>query len=144
MAQRMPGKIYCGRQSTRGARDKLSILLPMTLPQAHHCSEPLKIMQYNIAKKREVMDSLLNDKDTQQYTLLLIQELCRTHKNKIPLLHHSWTALEPTHHSETLPRAAIYVNNKRYPWPQLNKSRYLIPTSSLSPYPPNHLFRNLP
>ena len=80
----------------------------MNLPNA-----PLQIMQYNVAKKREVMDSILNDKDTQKYSLFLLQEPCRTYKQKIPLLHQSWTAIEPTHLTETPPRVAIYFNNKK-------------------------------
>ena len=53
----------------------------------HHQSRPLQIMQYNVAKKREIMDSILNDKQSQEYALLLLQELCRTYKQNIPLLH---------------------------------------------------------
>jgi ribonuclease HI len=70
-------------------------------------------MQYNVAKRREVMDSILNDKETQEYTLLLLQEPCRTYNQKTPLLHQSWTAIEPTHLTERPPRAAIYANNKK-------------------------------
>ena len=81
----------------------------------HHQGHRLQILQYNVAKKREIMDSILNDKDTQEYALLLLQEPCRTYKQTIPLLHHSWTALEPTHLTENPPRAAIYVNNKKIP-----------------------------
>jgi hypothetical protein len=70
-------------------------------------------MQYNVAKTRETMDSILNHEDTQEYSLLLLQEHCRTYNQTIPLLHHAWTAIEPTHHTERLPRAAIYMNNEK-------------------------------
>jgi len=73
----------------------------------------LKIMQYNVAKKREVMDSILNDITTKDYTLLMIQE--HYHYRKNPLLHQSWTLIEPTLIRGTPPRTAIYVNNKRLP-----------------------------
>jgi endonuclease/exonuclease/phosphatase family metal-dependent hydrolase len=82
---------------------------------AHHESKPLRIMQYNVAKTREIMDSILNTEDTQDYALLLLQEPCRNYKQTIPLLHHAWTAIEPTHLTENPPRAAIYVNNGKIP-----------------------------
>jgi endonuclease/exonuclease/phosphatase family metal-dependent hydrolase len=79
----------------------------------HHDSKPLRIMQCNIGKTREVMDSILNHEDTQDYAIFLLQEHCRTYKQNIPLLHHAWTALEPTHHTGKPPRAAIYTNNEK-------------------------------
>jgi hypothetical protein len=69
----------------------------------HHESKPLRIMQYNVAKTREIMDSILNNEDTQEYALLLLQEPCRTYKQTIPLLHHAWTAIEPTHRTNNPP-----------------------------------------
>src|SRR5579859_2528390 len=53
-----------------------------------------KIMQYNVAKRREVMDSILNDKSTKDYSLLMVQE--HYHYKNNPLLHQSWTLIEPT------------------------------------------------
>jgi len=79
---------------------------------ALHCNKLLQILQYNVAKKREVMDSILNDKNTQEYALLLLQEPCRTYRQNLPVLYHAWTALEPTYLTENHPpRAAIYFNN---------------------------------
>src|SRR5579859_7415596 len=104
----MPGKIYSGRQSTRRAREGISILLRMNHTDTnHHQSRSLQILQYNVAKKREIMDSILNDKQSQEDALLLLQEPCRTYKQNIPLLHQSWTAIEPTQLTDN-PRAAIY------------------------------------
>jgi hypothetical protein len=62
------------------------------------------------------MDSVLNDKETQEYSLLLLQEHYHTYEQKIPLLHQLWTgsAIEST--LITRPsRATIYVNNKKIP-----------------------------
>ena len=84
-------------------------------PTTDHNSKPLRIMQYNVAKRREVMDSILNDKDTQEYALLLLQEHCQTYKQKYPLLHQSWTAIDSTLITEHPSRTAIYVNNRKIP-----------------------------
>jgi len=84
-------------------------------PNTHRDNKPLWIMQYNIAKRREVMDSILNDKETQEYSLLLLQEHCHAYKQKTPLFHQSWTAIESTLITEMPSRAAIYANNKKIP-----------------------------
>src|SRR5579859_2563441 len=108
MEQQVPSKIYRGRQSTRRAREGRSILLRMNHTDTnHHQSRSLQILQYNLAKKREMRDSILNDKQSQEYTLLLLQEPCRIYKQNIPLLHQSWTAIEPMQLTNN-PRAAIY------------------------------------
>ena len=75
----------------------------------------LKILQYNKAKRREIMDSIFNDRETQDHAILLLQEPCRTYKQTMPLLHQSWMAFEPTHPAETQPRTTIYINNKKIP-----------------------------
>src|SRR5579859_1214810 len=113
----MPGKEYCRRKGTREQRGTIAILLRMNDTQEpQHRDRKLHILQYNVAKKREIMDSILNDEDTKGHALLLLQEPCRAYKQKSLLLHHSWTALEPTHPMENRPpRAAIYFNNNKIP-----------------------------
>src|SRR5436190_23189947 len=37
-------------------------------------SNQLRVLQYNVAKSRQITDSILNDKTTSQYTALLLQE----------------------------------------------------------------------
>jgi len=70
----------------------------------------LRILQYNVGRNREVTDSILNDKESSNYTLLLLQEqYWSAHQHSSPL-HHSWTLLEPPSADRT-PRTAIYVNN---------------------------------
>jgi Reverse transcriptase (RNA-dependent DNA polymerase)/Endonuclease-reverse transcriptase len=76
-----------------------------------HDSKPLRIMQYNVGKIREIMDSILNHEDTENYSILMLQEHCRTYNQDMSLLHGAWTAYEPTHRTDKPPRAAIYVNN---------------------------------
>ena len=67
---------------------------------------------YNVAKMRDVMDSILNDKEMQEYSLLLLQENCHTYKQKTSLLHQSWTAIESTLITERPSRAAINPRDK--------------------------------
>jgi endonuclease/exonuclease/phosphatase (EEP) superfamily protein YafD len=116
MAYRMRGKIN-GREAPNCTKNgNITVLHLMThTDNAYHDSKPTRIMQYNVAKRREVMDSILNDKEIQEYSLLLLQEHCHTYKQKTPLLHQSWTAIEPTLITERPARAAIYVNNKKIP-----------------------------
>jgi len=112
MAYQMPSKICCRRCCTRRAREAISVLLHMSNSyDEQHDSTPLRIMQYNVGKTREVMDSILNHDDTRDYAILLLQEYSRTYKQNLPLLHGAWTAYEPTYQTETPPRAAIYINN---------------------------------
>ena len=107
--------LYCMTYNQNTDHDS-ELLRTMTSDKnTNHDSKLLRIMQYNVAKRREVMDSILNDNETQDYSLLLLQEHCRAYKQKTPLLHQSWTAIEPTFTSGKPPRAAIYVNNKKLP-----------------------------
>ena len=75
-------------------------------------SNQLRILQYNVAKSREITDSILNDKSTSQYTVLLLQEQYWSPYQKSSLLHQSWTLIEPITTGEHPPRTAIYINNK--------------------------------
>jgi len=59
-------------------------------------SNQLRILQYNVAKSREITDSVLNDKLTSQYTVLLLQEQYWSSYQKSSPLHQSWTLIEPT------------------------------------------------
>jgi hypothetical protein len=59
------------------------------------------------------MQSILNDKTTKEYALLLLQEHCHYKQNTTtPLLHHSWTAIESSHTQEG-PSRAIILNRLR-------------------------------
>src|SRR5438552_18054182 len=76
----------------------------------------LKIMQYNVNKRREVVDSILNDTQIKDYSLLLIQEQYRIKPTNSPPIHQSWTLIEPTTQSTTPPHTAVYINNRKlYP-----------------------------
>src|SRR5947207_3389150 len=63
----------------------------------------LKIMQYNVNKRREVVDSILNDAQTKDYSLFLIQEQYRIKLTNSPPIHQSWTLIEPTTMGTTPP-----------------------------------------
>src|SRR5579859_1716668 len=75
----------------------------------------LRIMQYNVNKRKEVIDSILNDTATKDFAILLIQEQYRQKYTNSPPIHQSWTLIEPTVKADTPPRSAIYVNNKKFP-----------------------------
>src|SRR5579859_625440 len=92
-----------------------TVLRPMNPSQldTNAESKPLRIMQYNVAKRREVMDSILNDESTEEYALLLLQEHCYAHKQNTPQLHQSWTAIESTMVDERPSRTSIYINNNK-------------------------------
>jgi endonuclease/exonuclease/phosphatase (EEP) superfamily protein YafD len=101
--------------------------------------EQLRIMQYNVNKRREVMDSILNDISTKDFTILLIQEQYRQkHTNSLPI-HQSWTLIEPTTRTNTPPRSAIYVNNKKLPFTSYEHipiSHTDVTAISVTPKPP--------
>jgi len=76
-------------------------------------------MQYNVNKRKEVIDSILNDTGydtaTKDFPILLIQEQYRQkYTNSLPI-HQSWTVIEPTTKAGAPPRSAIYINNKKLP-----------------------------
>jgi len=65
----------------------LSLYIIETCKIAIITNKHLKIMQYNIIKKQEVINSILNDTMTKDYTLFIIQEHYSYRKNS--LLHQS-------------------------------------------------------
>jgi hypothetical protein len=137
----MPGKIN-GREAPNCTKNG-NITVPYRMMHANNIydSKPLRIMQYNVAKRREVMDSILNDQETQEYTLLLLLEPCCTYNQKKPLLHQSWTAIEPTHLMERPPHAAIYANNKKMPpatFEQIHIPHSDIIAIAIAAHPPFH------
>src|SRR5579859_3239284 len=59
--------------------------------------------------------SILNDTATKNFAILLIQEQYQQKYTNSPPIHHSWTLIEPTTKTDTPPRSAIYINNKKLP-----------------------------
>src|SRR5947199_4955709 len=99
----------------------------------------LKIMQYNVNKRREVVDSILNDAQTKDYSLLLIQEQYRIKLTNSPPIHQSWTLIELTTRNTIPPRTAIYINNKKLPptaYEHIPINHSDITTISIAPNPP--------
>ena len=77
-------------------------------------SKHLRILQYNVSRSREIIDSILNDREVENYTILLLQEpYWSPHQSSSPL-HQSWTLIDPPITDRT-PRTAIYVNNAALP-----------------------------
>ena len=77
-------------------------------------SKHLRILQYNVSRSREIIDSILNDREVENYTILLLQEpYWSPHQSSSPL-HQSWTLIEPPITDRT-PRTAIYINNAALP-----------------------------
>jgi ribonuclease HI len=56
--------------------------------------------------------SILNDADTKQYAILMLQEQHWSTFTKSSPIHNSWTLIEPAVLDKQQPRAAIYTNNK--------------------------------
>ena len=75
----------------------------------------IAILQYNLNKNRETTESVLNDKSTSNYAVLLLQEQYWSKYTKSSPLHHSWTLIEPPAHEPHQPKAIIYVNNTLLP-----------------------------
>ena len=71
----------------------------------------LRILQNNLHKSKERTHSILNDPDTKQYEILLLQEQYWSAFMKSSPIHHAWTLFEPTTNNNEQPRTAIYVNN---------------------------------
>src|SRR5579859_3336869 len=112
MEYHMPSKKR-RRKTSQTAKNRSPTTIPMTDNVFETTySNQLRILQYNIAKSREITDSVLNDKSTSQYTVLLLQEQYWSSYQKSSLLHQSWTLIEPTTTGERPPRTAIYINNK--------------------------------
>ena len=72
----------------------------------------LRILQSNLRKSREYTDSILNHPDTELHALLALQEQYISPWDNKPLLHQSWTLVEPTIITENPSRAVFYINNK--------------------------------
>src|SRR6266536_5032428 len=72
----------------------------------------LRILQLNIMRSRAGMEALINDKQTNNLDILLIQEppvtAYRTHVN-----HRLWRLYQPTHAEEGIrKRSLLYVHKK--------------------------------
>ena len=59
--------------------------------------------------------SILNDEDTKQYSVLMLQEQHWSTFTKSSPTHTSWTLIEPAVLDNLQPRAVIYTNNKLIP-----------------------------
>src|SRR5436305_7109138 len=76
----------------------------------------LRILQNNVHKSRERTHGILNDPDTKDYTILMLQEQYWSPYTKSSPIHQSWTLYEPIiQKTERAPRAAIYTNNNQLP-----------------------------
>jgi len=74
-------------------------------------SARLQILQNNLHKCRERTHAILNDPDTKEFTMLMLQEQYWSEFTKSSPVHHSWLLYEPIGTtSEKHPRSAIYVN----------------------------------
>src|SRR5579859_5342847 len=106
-------QMHGGREQAAPNESRSIPLLCMTSTHTRRTTtdKHFKIMQHNVAKRHEVMDSILNDKLTKDYSLLMVQE--HYHYKSNPLLHQSWMLIEPTTIRDTPPRSAIYINNKK-------------------------------
>ena len=71
----------------------------------------LAILQYNLAKSKERMYSILNHPDTKQFTILALQEQYWSAYTNSSLTHYMWTLIESNATQGQQPRSAIYVNN---------------------------------
>ena len=78
-------------------------------------SSNLKILQNNLHKSMERTHSILNDEDTKQYSVLMLQEQHWSTFTKSSPTHTSWTLIEPAVLDNLQPRAVIYTNNKLIP-----------------------------
>jgi hypothetical protein len=69
---------------------------------------PLRILQLNILRSRARMEALVNDTETRDLNILLIQEPL-THQHLTHVQHGEWTCYQPTSEDETSrPRSLIY------------------------------------
>lgn len=83
--------------------------------------KPLQVMHWNVGKRRAAHLSLLNDKETDRFDLLLLSEPFRftPHNGTKPLYpkHHAWEAVIPTIFKQTTHqrfnfRSMIYINKR--------------------------------
>ena len=97
----------------------------MTTPKKLDSTEQNKIatitiLQCNLNRNRARTHGILNHPDTQQYTILLLQEQYWSPYITSSPMHHSWTLIEPAKATDRegkprRPRSAIYINNTRLP-----------------------------
>jgi hypothetical protein len=69
----------------------------------------LRLLQMNLHKNRERTHGVLNDPDTKDYTIILLQEPYWSTYMKESPSHQSWIRYEPTN-QEKAPRAVTYIN----------------------------------
>ena len=82
----------------------------------------IRILQNNLHKCRARTHAILNDPDTKDFTMLMIQEQYWSHYTKSSPTHHAWTLFEPTGTTpEKHPRSAIYVNRKAFTAAQITQ-----------------------
>ena len=73
----------------------------------------IAILQYNLNRCQTTLHSLLNHPDSKRLTILAVQEQYCSKLTKTSLSHPSWTLIEPPRlEADTIPRAAIYINNR--------------------------------
>ena len=125
---RMPNEINGKNAPSYTTDGNSAILHDMT----HEYTAPRQQTTQNYAvQRRKKARSILNGKDTQEYALLLLQEHCQTYKQKYPLLHQSWTAIDSTFITERPSRTAIYLTTGKYSPLHSSKSPYPTETSRL-------------
>lgn len=73
--------------------------------------EPLRIIQLNIWKSRACMEVLINDNDTEQLDILLIQEPPVSFF-KTFVQHRAWQIYISTHNGPERDRAVLYINKR--------------------------------
>jgi hypothetical protein len=78
-----------------------------------NASNELRLLQMNLHKNKERTHGALNDPDTKNYTVIMMQEPYWSDYTKECPSHQSWIRYEPTIHDNT-PRAATYVNKAQY------------------------------
>src|SRR5947207_2075512 len=93
-----------GRSKQRGKKPKY-LYYNMTTDQ-------LGILQNNLHKSKARIHSILNNPNTKQYAILMLQEQYWSTFTKSAPIHHAWTLIEPTvSDTQSQPRSAIYINN---------------------------------
>jgi Endonuclease-reverse transcriptase len=95
----------CGRKKAGQSENRNAAVIIDMNP-----NKDFTIIQYNLNKSRLTTDSLLNDPDSQNLTILALREQYHAPGLNSLLIHHSWTLIELLIRSETPPRSAIYIN----------------------------------
>src|SRR5271154_4236751 len=76
-------------------------------------SSELRLLQMNLHKNRERTHGVLNDPDTKDYMIIMLQEPYWSTFTKESPSHQSWIRYEPTHRGKA-PRAVTYVNKAHF------------------------------